>query len=116
MRKYRLLALVAPIVIITKVGMARAACEPCTSGLCNPISSCTFGDLVANLAKAVAAIGVPLVAIFLIWSGFLFVTSQGDPKKLTEAKQAFYWAVIGGAVVIGAYALASAIVNFAQKL
>lgn len=86
------------------------------NSLTNPISSTTFADLVAKLAKAVAAIGVPLVAIFLIWSGFLFVTSQGNEKKLEEAKQAFYWAVIGGAVVVGAYALASAIVNFAQKL
>ena len=101
---------------IMAVGFSLSLVQIASAQLTNPISSTTFADLVAKLAKAIAAIGIPLVAIFLIWSGFLFVTSQGNEKKLEEAKQAFYWAVIGGAVVVGAYALASAIVNFAQKL
>ena len=82
----------------------------------NPIGSNTFAELVEKIAKAITAIGIPLVAIFIIWAGFLFVTSQGNEKKLEEAKKALNWALIGGAVVIGAYALATAIVNFAKNL
>lgn len=82
----------------------------------NPIESDTFGKLVENIAKVVTAVGVPLVAIFLIYSGFLFVTAQGSEDKLKTAKTTFFWAIVGGAVIIGARAIATAVVNFAGKL
>ena len=82
----------------------------------NPISSETLPDLVKKIANVVASVGIPLIAIFIIYAGFLFVTSQGDPKKLETAKTTLTYAVIGGIVIIGAYAIATAIVNFAQKL
>ena len=82
----------------------------------NPIVSKTFGALVEKLAKVVTAVGIPLVALFLIYSGFLFVTAQGKEEQLKTAKTTFFWAIVGGAIVIGAYAIATAIVNFAIKL
>jgi len=83
----------------------------------NPITPIsTFTEAVVKVAQLIVSIGIPLVAIFIIWAGFLFVTAQGNEKKLDEAKKALTWALIGGAVVIGAYALATAVVNFAQKL
>lgn len=82
----------------------------------NPILSKTFADLVQKIAKVFTAVGIPLVAIFLIYAGFLFVTAQGSEDKLKTAKTTFFWAIVGGAIVIGAYAIATAIVNFAIKL
>ncbi|PJE64506.1 MAG: hypothetical protein COU90_01540 [Candidatus Ryanbacteria bacterium CG10_big_fil_rev_8_21_14_0_10_43_42] len=85
-------------------------------GISNPIAAKTFGELVQAIANAVIAIGIPLVAIFLIYAGFLFVTSGGNEQKLQQAKTTFYWALIGGVIVIGAFAIATAIVNFAKNL
>mgnify|MGYP001578894130 FL=1 len=82
----------------------------------NPIDADTFLELVEAIARAITAIGIPLVAIFLVWSGFLFVTAQGNEEQLKRAKTTFFWALVGGAVVIGAWALAVAIVNFARGL
>jgi hypothetical protein len=82
----------------------------------NPIQSNTLLELVETIANIVKNIGIPLVAIFIIYAGFLFVTSQGDPKKLETAKTTLTYAVIGGIVIIGAYAIAHAIVDFARKL
>ena len=93
--------------------------EPTPSGILsisNPIQAKTFGELVQAIAKAITAIGIPLVAIFLVWSGFLFVTARGNEEQLKRAKTTFFWAVVGGAVVIGAWAIAIAIVNFAKSL
>jgi uncharacterized membrane protein len=87
-----------------------------TGGLQNPIEADTFGELVQAIANAVIAIGIPLVAIFLIYAGFLFVTSGGNEQKLQQAKTTFYWALVGGVIVIGAFAIATAIVNFAVNL
>jgi hypothetical protein len=57
----------------------------------------------------VIKLGVTVSAFFLIWAGYLFVTSQGDPGKLTTARRAFTWAVIGTAVVLGSWLIASVI-------
>ena len=88
----------------------------CSGQFCNPIQSKTFADLVQKIANAITAIGIPFVAIFIVWAGFLFVTAQGDEKRLEQAKKTLQWALIGGAIVIGAYALSAAIVNFAKSL
>ena len=82
----------------------------------NPIAASDFGKLVEALAKAITAIGIPLIAIFLVWSGFLFVTARGNEQQLQKAKSTLLWAVIGGAIIIGAWALSIAIVNFAKNL
>ncbi|MCI0542171.1 hypothetical protein L0Y69_00230, partial [bacterium] len=54
-------------------------------------------------------VGIPIAAVFLIYSGFLFLTAQGDTTQLTKAKTSFVWAAIGTAVLLGAWALAEAI-------
>lgn len=86
------------------------------STITNPIEADTFLELVEAVARAITAIGIPLVAIFLVWSGFLFVTARGNEEQLKRAKATFFWSLVGGAVVIGAWALAVAIVNFAKGL
>ena len=82
----------------------------------NPIKAGSFAEVIQRIAKLMTEIGLPIAAIFLVWSGFLFVSARGDEKKLEAAKSAFYWTVIGTALIVGAYAIATAIVNFAQQL
>lgn len=94
-----------------------ADCVSCTdSVLCNPLKSCTFFEVIEKLARAITAIGIPFVAIMIVWGGFLYVTSQGDPKKLEAAKKTLLWALVGSAIVVGAVALATAVVNFGKSL
>lgn len=82
----------------------------------NPLESDSFEALVQSLARWVAAIALPIAAIFIIYSGFLFVTAGGNQSKIDAAKTTFYWTIIGAAIVVGAWALATAIVDFAKKL
>lgn len=82
----------------------------------NPIQAESFAEVVRNIAKLMTQIGLPIAALFLVWSGFLFVSARGDATKLETAKSTFYWTVIGTALIVGAYAIATAVVNFAQKL
>jgi hypothetical protein len=69
----------------------------------------SIGDFIMELLEIVVKIGVPVASIFLIWSGYLFVSAQGDTTKLTTAKKTFVWACVGAAVLFGAWGLASAI-------
>jgi len=82
----------------------------------NPIQATSFDQVVLGFAELLAQVGLPIAAIFLVWSGFLFVTVRGDEKKLTDAKNTFYWTILGTAVIVGAYAIATAVVNFAKQL
>lgn len=43
------------------------------------------------------------VVIMLIFAGFLFVTASGDPSKVSTAKKAVLWTIIGIVVGIAAF-------------
>ena len=82
----------------------------------SPIKAKTFAELIEDITVIILDVGIPLAAIMLIYSGFLFVTAGGNEEKLKKAKQNFYWAIIGAAVIIGARVIAKAVVDFAQGL
>ncbi len=86
------------------------------SGVCNPLKATNFETFVKDIANIVAAIGGVLAVIFIIYSGFLFVTAQGNEKQLEQAKTTFKWTIIGTAVLLGAYLIATAIVNLVESL
>lgn len=68
----------------------------------NPLKTETFSGLIQEILKIITLIGTPIAALFLVYAGFSFVTSQGDPKKLDTAKSMFWWTVIGTAIIVGA--------------
>lgn len=83
----------------------------------NPLGETkTFGEVIENLARAVAYVGVPMAGIFIIYSGFLFVTARGSEDQLKKAKTTFYWTIIGTILIVGAWAIASALNEFATGL
>ena len=95
--------------------IALAACTTTitTSMYQNPISEalkiCSIPDLLLALVNLVFLIGVPIVVVCLIYSGFLFVSAQDNESELTKAKTVFLWTVIGALVLFGAKAIALAI-------
>lgn len=63
------------------------------------------------LKNIVLPIGVVIVVFFVIYSGFLFVTAQGNIKKIEDARKTFLWVVVGAAILLGSVVIASAIQN-----
>lgn len=85
------------------------AATGCASGggLANPLKNiCNFEDFVELLLKAVINIGLPIAVLFIVYSGFLFVTAQGSEDKLKEAKDTFFYTIIGVTLFLGSWALA----------
>jgi len=68
----------------------------------NPIGYNNFPDLLLGIANAVALLIGSLATLMIIWAGILFLTSAGDPAKVTKAKDALKWAVIGIAIAVAA--------------
>lgn len=84
----------------------------------NPILATDFATLIQSIATAVIKIGAPLAVLALIFAGFKFITGSlgGDAKAISEAKKIFWWTLIGAAVIVGAWAIATAVVNFAKTI
>lgn len=83
----------------------------------NPISrGSNIYAFVNSIMDFVIKIGTVVVIFMVIYSGFLFVKAQGDSGAISEAKDTFFWTVIGGVVLIGAKVLATVICNTAVGL
>ncbi|MBX4195395.1 pilin [Candidatus Parcubacteria bacterium] len=66
--------------------------------------------------KVLLPIGGVAAVVSFIWSGFLFVTAQGEPAKIQTAKNALLYTAIGTAVLLGAVAIATIIDNTISAL
>jgi len=76
----------------------------------NPLPSITdLSAFVKTILDIVLTIGIPIIALAIIYSGFLFVQARGKPEEITKAKQALVYTLIGAAILLGSWILAQAI-------
>ena len=78
----------------------------------NPLGSThDVPTLISKLLDIVIKVGVPLVALAIIWTGYLFIAARGKAEEIAKAKQALLYTLIGALILLGAYAIASAVVS-----
>ncbi len=75
----------------------------------NPIRVNTIPEFVEAILGIVLTVGVPIVAFFIILSGFMFVVARGNAEKLESAKRTFLYTLIGAALLLGAWVIAQLI-------
>lgn len=84
--------------------------DPCVGKICNPIPDITsIPGLIEKILKGVIQIGMPIVALAIIYSGFLFVFARGNSEKLTKARETLMYTLIGSAILLGSWAIAEMI-------
>lgn len=66
-------------------------------------------SFIEALINIVLYIGIPIIALAIIYTGFLFVQARGNSEELTKAKKALMYTLIGGAILLGAFVIANAI-------
>lgn len=103
----------APMVLLAAQGNPNSAggsntCDPATE-ICNPITQDTIQDFLLDMLQGIIKILIPVIALAIIYAGFLFVTARGNPQELNKAKSALLYSVIGAAILLGAWALAQLI-------
>jgi len=67
----------------------------------------SVSELIMKIVKFLIPLATVFAVFMMIWSGFLFVTAQGDPTKITAAKKNFIWTVVGIAVIMASQAIVS---------
>lgn len=88
--------------------------DPCAGKICNPLGSRGINNIpefIKTLLTGVLRVGIPIVALAIIYCGFLFVQAQGNSEKIGEAKDALLYTIIGAAILLGSWAIAGIISN-----
>ena len=70
-----------------------------------PAVTASFGELATRIIAVLTLAAGILAFIFIILSGFKFVTAGGDPKKLAGAQATMTYAIIGIIVAILAFVI-----------
>lgn len=77
----------------------------------NPLKSDDVNKILLDVMNLVAKIGGVLVVLFIIYSGYKFVTAGESDQNRDKAKSIFYATVIGGAILLGADIIANIIIG-----
>jgi hypothetical protein len=95
-----------PVIFIYADGFT---CDDSTGKICNPISATSLQGLIKTILEGVIKIGIPIIALAIIYSGFLFVQARGKPGEIEKAKNSLIYTLIGAAILLGAWAIAQLI-------
>jgi len=80
-----------------------------TQTLDNPLGFDSISLFFAKMLDVVIQISFPIIVLALVYTGFLFVSAQGNEEKLTKAKTYFLWTVVGAVIILGASVILNAI-------
>ncbi len=76
----------------------------------------TIQDFIRIALQGAIRIGFPIIALAVIYCGFLFVSAQGNPGEIEKAKSALLYTLIGAALLLGAWAIAQFISETVRTL
>jgi hypothetical protein len=83
----------------------------------NPLSGVnSITDLLTKFLDILVQVGLVVIVFFIIFAGFQYVTAKGDTSKITKAHEALIATLIGSAIVLGSYAIATALKNTVDQL
>ena len=69
----------------------------------------TVPRFLLALVDLIFLIAVPIIVIFIIYAGFLFVMAGDNESQITKARTVILWTIIGAGVLLGAKALELAV-------
>lgn len=82
----------------------------------NPLRTRSIAEFIAAALKALVVVALPIITLFIVISGFMFVLARGNEGKLTEAKKNFVYVIIGALLILGAWVIATLIGGTVSQL
>ncbi len=77
--------------------------------LTNPLKATTISGFLLAVIDVILVFALPLIVLYIMYAGFLYVTARGEPGQITTARSALLWAIVGGVIVLGAKLIVSVI-------
>ncbi len=66
----------------------------------DPFAGKTIFTIIQNIIGYLIKIGAPILAIMVIYGGFLILTAGDSPEKVKSGKDVILWAVVGYIIVL----------------
>lgn len=83
--------------------------------LINPLGVTDPRVLTGRIIAGVLSIIGSLTLLMFVYAGVLWITAQGEPKKVQRGKDIMVWATLGLGIIAGAYVAVQALVNAFTK-
>jgi uncharacterized membrane protein len=93
------------ISIILVVGFSMMAHSVLGQTIENYLKGDTITELIEKVTSFALNLVTPIVVLMSLYSAFLILTAAGDPKKITQGKQALTWTVVGLTVILISHGL-----------
>lgn len=93
-------------VLLSAVPLLMAPEDALAAAFENPLRFNTIEEFIEGALQAFVYIALPVVAFFIVFSGFKFLAAQGNQEELAKAKRNFMYVVVGASLALGAWALA----------
>ena len=78
----------------------------------NPLGNITsIEELLLAILNVFIVIATPIIVLFIIYAGFMYVTAKGNAEQIQTATRALTYAIVGAVLILGAVALAEVIKN-----
>lgn len=80
-------------------------------GIENPLESDidTLPKFINRVVEIFLMIATPIVALMIIYAGFLFVIARGNAEAIEKAKKTLGFTLLGAAILLGAFVISTAI-------
>ena len=79
------------------------------------LGSADLTDTIGSLIAALLSVLGVIFLLLIIWAGFKWMTAQGDPKKVTAAKDILITSVVGLIILLSAYAISTFVIDSLTK-
>ena len=73
-----------------------------TMELANPLKAKSIDAFILSIIEVIMVFLIPIIVLYIMYAGFLFVTARGNATQIADAKRALLYAIIGGVIVVGA--------------
>jgi len=67
--------------------------------------------IITGLACWITRVALVFIVVAVVYFGVKFLTAQGDPTKLTNAKNSFMWGLVGIIVILGTYTIIATVAH-----
>jgi hypothetical protein len=82
----------------------------------NPLKTDSLVEFLELMLDIVVKVAMPFLVLAFVYTGFLFVKGQGSEQGINDAKRAFFWTVVGGLLILGAWTISKAIEGTINEL
>lgn len=101
---YKILLSFVALLSLGSISLASAQSE-----LVNPLGVSSIAEFIALALRVMVMVALPIISLFIVYSGFLFVSAQGNEEKLNKAKMNLLYVIIGSILILGAWVIATMI-------